>query len=169
MPVMVNEAGTHIFHIQKNRFLNICRYSYRTCDWKNHKVSINKPLTFSRVAVECFGGRELLPGEQCEHIDCDRDNNSKPNLIPRYALFQANARKVHKFAVDGKVTRVRPTKDEDGFVARVRLYTPDSYTASLTLRKRFYATQFDGNLEAAKQAAVAFRQQHTLQAGMISV
>jgi hypothetical protein len=166
---MVNEAGTHIFHIQKNRFLNIRQYSWHTCDWKTHKVSINKDRTFSRVALECFIGRELLSGEQCEHIDCERDNNSKSNLIPRYVLFQANARKVHKFAVDGKVTGVKPTKKGDGFEARVRLYTPDSYTVSLTLSKYFYATQFDGSLKAAEQAAVAFRRKHTLPPGMVYV
>lgn len=165
---MVNEAGTHMYNTRMNRFVNINRYSYHNCNWVEHKVSIDgKQCIFARQALMSYIGRDLLEGETCEHIDCDRTNNSKSNLIPRYGLFQANARKAHKYEVDGKVTGVSRHKDGGGYTAQVRLYTLEGYKVSLTLRKGFYKTQFGGELEAAREAAEAFRKKHTLQEGMI--
>jgi hypothetical protein len=121
-----------------------------------------------RLALECFLGRELFPKETCEHIDCDRTNNSKSNLLPRYRLFQNNARKCHKFKVDSKETGVSETPDGRAFRARVQIYTPDDCSALVSLSKHFWVRQYSSRDEALK-AAVAFRHQHTLQVGMVWV
>lgn len=171
LPVKVNEDGTHIFDRTNHKFKPIRRYAWKTCDWVTVRVSIiGTDKIFSRVALECFIGRELLPGETCEHIDCVRDNNSESNLLPRFQLFQANARKIHKFVVDGKCTGVRPMGDGQRkyFQVRVRLYTPDSYKISLTLEKYFHRSQY-GSIDAAEQEAIAFRKKHTLREGMVWV
>jgi hypothetical protein len=83
----------------------------------------------------------LLPGETCEHIDGDRDSEHASNLIPRFGLFQANARKIHKFVVDGKTTGVTLMHDARCYRASVRMYTPDSYRASMGLHKYFWKSQ----------------------------
>lgn len=169
MHVKVNEAGTHLYDIKKQCFKNIRRYEWKTCDLKVYKVTIGtKETLFDRIALECFTGRVLRKGETVEHIDCDRDNNRKSNLIPRYRLFQASARKVHKLKVDGKNTGVRKRKDGRGWYAVVRLYTPDGCTASIEIRKFFWISQY-GTSEKAEKAAVAFRRKHCLENGMIWV
>ena len=69
----------------------------------------------------------LLKGETVEHIDCDRDNNSESNLLARYALFQANARKCHKFEVDGKETGVWENPNGREIRARERRVSPPNW------------------------------------------
>lgn len=169
MQVKVNEAGTHVYDIKNECFIKIRRYEWKTSDWKVHRAKIRKKeMLYDRVALECFIGRVLRKGETVEHIDCDRDNNHKSNLIPRYRLFQANARKVHKLKVDGKHTGVYKRADGRGWFACVRLYTPDGCVASVEVRKYFWLTQY-GTSEKAEEAAVAFRRKHCLQEGMIWV
>jgi hypothetical protein len=164
-PVAVNQAGTHVYHLKKQIFLNVRLYEWKTCDWKLAKVSVDgKDTQLDRLALECFIGRELLPGETVEHIDCNRANQSEPNLLPRYRLFQANARKLHKFVVDGKVTGVTPQGDQ-GFCARIRVYTPDGCSASVEKRKYFSATKY-GSRDEAERAAIAYRRHFDLKEGM---
>jgi hypothetical protein len=168
-PVKVNESGTHVYHLKKRKFLNIRLFEWKICDWKKLQLSVDgKPLSFDRLALECFIGRDLLPGETCEHIDCDRTNNSADNLLPRYRLFQANARKIHKFEVHGKENGVCKRPDGRGWTVSVRMYTPDSVTASVELRKHFWNNHYGGSEEAEKEA-VAFHRKHTLRDGMIYV
>jgi hypothetical protein len=166
-PIKVNEDGTHVRDIENHKFLPIRRYQWKTCKWVENKVTIFRVDKYlRRLVLECFLGRELFPKETCEHIDCDRTNNSKSNLLPRYSLFQANARKCHKFQVDGKETGVYECHDGRAFRACVRIYTPDDRSASVSLQKCFWVHRYGGRDEAY-EAAVAFRNKHTLQAGMV--
>ena len=170
-PIEVNEHGTHVRYnrpgnILDGKFLNIRRKSWEDTEWIDHGVSVRaKEFIFSRLVLECKLGRKLLPGETCEHIDCNRDNNRMSNLLSRYQLFQANARKCHKFQVDGKVTGVYEVKDGRYFEANVRIYTPGGRSASISFKKCFSVSKYGGR-DKAWRAAVAFREQHTLQAGM---
>lgn len=167
--VAVNEDGTHLYNLKSGKFSNISLYAWTTCDWKKLVVSVDgKVVQFSRLALECFIGRELFPKETCEHIDCDRTNNRKKNLIPRYRLFQANARKMHKLVSDDKVIGVLERQDGRGWSAHVRMYTLDGRSASVEFRKYFFISQY-GSSEKAKEAAIAFRQKHFLRDGMVYV
>ena len=168
-PIKVNEDGTHVRDIENHKFLPIRRYQWKPCKWYETKVNVfGASKYFGRLALECFLGRELLPKETCEHIDCDRTKNSKSNLLPRYAMFQANARKCHKFQVDGKETGVDECANGRAFRARVQIYTPDDRSASVRLSKHFSVCQY-GSRDAAREAAVDFRRKYTLKEGMVWV
>jgi len=189
-PVIVNEDGTHVYNVQSEKFMNIRLLEWTTCDWKELRVtvmsggssstatqskaaassSVTNQCFLGKLALECFMGRELLPKETCEHIDCNRTNNSKKNLIPRYRLFQANATKRHKLASTGNdVIGVIEFQDKRGWIASVRVYTPDGPTASVEKRKYFFNSQYGDSSEKAKEAATAYRQKYTLRDGMVWV
>ena len=168
-PIEVNEDGTHVRNIENHKFLPIRRYQWKTCKLFVTKVTIfGAEKYLGRMALECFLGRELLPKETCEHIDCDRTNNSKSNLLPRHRLFQANARRCHKFQVDGKEIGVTESHNGKAFRARVQIYTPGDRSASVKLFKYFSVSRY-GSRDEAYKAAVDFRRKHTLQDGMARV
>ena len=168
-PIEVNEDGTHVRNIENHEFLQIRCYQWKTCKWLETKVNIfGVDKIFGRLALECFLGRELFSKETCEHIDCDRTNNSKSNLVPRHRLFQSNARRCHKFQVDGRVTGVTEVQNGRAFRACVRIYTPDDRSASIRLTKHFWVRRYSSKDEAFN-AAVDFRRKYTLQAGMVWV
>ncbi len=165
----MNEDGTHVHNIKKNKFQTIHRHESKNSSWVDHKVSVfGKSMIFGRLSLECFIGRELRPGETCEHIDCDRNNNSESNLLPRFHLFQANAKKCHKFQDDGKTIGVSEVHGGKAFAATVRVYTPDACSASVPWTKYFWVSHY-GSKEEAKQAAIAYRKKHTLHDGMVFI
>jgi hypothetical protein len=175
-PVMVNESGTHLRYTENkkfknaannNKFINIRRHKSKFTDWVNYYVSVNGfSKLFSRVACECFIGTEL--GDQtCEHLNQDRDDNSRQNLCSRGMLFQANNKKCHRPRDDG--THCGVLRNEKNYYYRVtwRCYTTDGgYSASLTKKQNFYDCNFGYNREECYEAAVAFRKQRHLYKGM---
>jgi hypothetical protein len=98
-------------------------------------------------------------------------NGSKTGASSKqvWVKFFKHARNIHKLEVDGKhQTGVYPLPDGQGFRGDVRMYTPDGVTASVSLRKYFYITQYGSTSDEYERAAVAFRRKHTLREGMVA-
>ncbi len=166
--IKINESGTHIYHLEREKFLTIRRYTWKTRDWVEHKVSLGlgKDRLFHRLALECFGGK-LLGSLTCEHIDCDRTNNSRQNLKAATRLYQANAKKIHKSGVDNQLPLgVREVPQDGGWSVSVRIYTPGETKISIEQKKWFGNSQYPGGREEAKQAAIDYRNKYTLREGM---
>jgi hypothetical protein len=160
----VNEEGTHVrrgTNEDDYTLLPIRHKFFTQSNWVDVMVCIGKTsLYLNRLALECFLERELKTGEEADHVNRIRTNNSMCNLRARCRLFKANNKGLYRNNRTG-VTGVCFRERDNVYIASVQMYTPESPTISKTYSVVFSVKKY--GKEGAFDMAVSYRKRHHLE------
>lgn len=169
----VDEGGTHVYDTNKKKFVKMRQRTNKKSGYVDITLTVPGGRRYlSRFALECFLKRSLQKGEEADHRNRDRKDNSKDNLRPLFRLGNANNKQSKYICPYSKVQGVHlKFKKRDGkpkcFVAKAQMYAPDGPTRSSQIERRFATGTTEEDYEEALQAAIAWRNRHTLKDGML--
>ncbi|GAX25295.1 hypothetical protein FisN_5Lh380 [Fistulifera solaris] len=161
--IWVDPGGTHCWDDQKKKMLSITEKWYEN-GWMERSVDIDDAhglrtkYTFGCLCYEIHNQISLDgKGLTVDHVNNERDDNSKDNLVAATALGQSYNKKIHKEKrTDGTIPGVRSVEENNFWLAQL------SYMSRVQWKTFPFDPQDEESRADALAVAVSFKKDHVV-------